>query len=101
MREKAPLVPDMAHVPPPISAVRQDGSAAPIAIPAVMMSPADSGPFRGRDSAAVAGLIRDAITDNRFDVYLQPIVTLPQRKVKHYEALMRALGESLRTCLAG
>ncbi|MBO0756821.1 MAG: EAL domain-containing protein, partial [Bradyrhizobiaceae bacterium] len=37
--------------------------------------------------------IRGAIEDNRLDLYLQPIVTLPQRKVRFYEALAR-----LRTC---
>lgn len=33
--------------------------------------------------------IRDAIDANRVDLYLQPIVTLPQRKVRYYEALTR------------
>ncbi|MGE3149140.1 MAG: EAL domain-containing protein [Pseudorhodoplanes sp.] len=33
--------------------------------------------------------IRDAIEANRIDLYLQPIVTLPQRKVRYYEALTR------------
>jgi cyclic-di-GMP phosphodiesterase, flagellum assembly factor TipF len=33
--------------------------------------------------------IRSAIADNRIDLYLQPIVTLPQRKVRFYEAMSR------------
>ncbi len=37
----------------------------------------------------VADLIAKAIDDNRVDLYLQPIVTLPQRKVRSYEALSR------------
>jgi cyclic-di-GMP phosphodiesterase TipF (flagellum assembly factor) len=33
--------------------------------------------------------IRAAIDANRIDLYLQPIVTLPQRKVRYYEAMTR------------
>jgi len=33
--------------------------------------------------------IRAAIEANRVDLYLQPIVTLPQRKVRYYEAMSR------------
>jgi cyclic-di-GMP phosphodiesterase TipF (flagellum assembly factor) len=33
--------------------------------------------------------IRSAIEANRVDLYLQPIVTLPQRKVRYYEAMSR------------
>ncbi len=33
--------------------------------------------------------IRGAIDANRIDLYLQPIVTLPQRKVRYYEAMSR------------
>lgn len=34
-------------------------------------------------------IIRGAIDANRIDLYLQPIVTLPQRKVRYYEAMSR------------
>lgn len=37
--------------------------------------------------------IRAAIEANRLDLYLQPIVTLPQRKVRFYEALTRLRSE--------
>jgi cyclic-di-GMP phosphodiesterase TipF (flagellum assembly factor) len=37
----------------------------------------------------VAVLIRDALQNERIDVHLQPIVTLPQRKVRFYEAVSR------------
>lgn len=38
-------------------------------------------------------VIRDAIDGNRIDIYLQPIVTLPQRKVRYYEARSRLRNE--------
>jgi len=49
--------------------------------------------FRGLTREEIGELIARAIEDNRIDLYLQPIVTLPQRKVRHYEALSRLRGE--------
>jgi cyclic-di-GMP phosphodiesterase TipF (flagellum assembly factor) len=43
----------------------------------------------GPPSSEMAALVRSAIDANRVDLYLQPIVTLPQRKVRFYEALSR------------
>jgi cyclic-di-GMP phosphodiesterase TipF (flagellum assembly factor) len=40
--------------------------------------------------------IRSAIDANRVDLYLQPIVSLPQRKVRYYEALTRLRTEDGR-----
>lgn len=85
----APLVPvDPGQPSPPPSAAL-----------AALLSPVDfapnpapsvaNGPFRGMDPAAVGQLIREAIAGNRIEIYLQPIVTLPQRKVRYYEALAR------------
>jgi cyclic-di-GMP phosphodiesterase TipF (flagellum assembly factor) len=48
-----------------------------------------SGPFKGLEREAVVALIAAAIDASRVDLYLQPIVTLPQRKVRYYEALTR------------
>jgi cyclic-di-GMP phosphodiesterase TipF (flagellum assembly factor) len=33
--------------------------------------------------------VKNAIEENRLDIYLQPMVTLPQRKVRYYEAVTR------------
>ncbi|MGM4893663.1 EAL domain-containing protein [Tardiphaga sp. 839_C3_N1_4] len=42
-----------------------------------------------RDNAQFTAMVKDAISDNRIDIYLQPMVTLPQRKVRFYEAMTR------------
>ena len=42
-------------------------------------------------------LIAKAIEANRIDLYLQPIVTLPQRKVRYYEAMSRLRTEAARS----
>jgi cyclic-di-GMP phosphodiesterase, flagellum assembly factor TipF len=48
-----------------------------------------SGPFRGMEASAIVAQIARAVEANRVDLFLQPIVTLPQRKVRYYEALAR------------
>ena len=45
--------------------------------------------FRGLDHDGIVALVSGAIEANKIDLYLQPIVTLPQRKVRYYEALSR------------
>jgi len=42
-----------------------------------------------RSHAHVLAAIRSAVDENRIDIYLQPMVTLPQRKVRFYEAVTR------------
>src|SRR5512132_416997 len=44
---------------------------------------------RGLSRESIADLLSKAVDANRVDLYLQPIVTLPQRKVRYYEALSR------------
>jgi cyclic-di-GMP phosphodiesterase TipF (flagellum assembly factor) len=47
------------------------------------------GRFDGMQRGEIVGLIRGALEQNRIELYLQPIVTLPQRKVRYYEAVSR------------
>ena len=43
----------------------------------------------GRRQDETIKIVRAAVEANRADLYLQPIVTLPQRKVRYYEAFTR------------
>jgi cyclic-di-GMP phosphodiesterase TipF (flagellum assembly factor) len=45
--------------------------------------------FRGLSREGIVDLVAKATDDSRIDLYLQPIVTLPQRKVRFYEAMSR------------
>jgi len=45
--------------------------------------------FGGMTREAMAEAVAYAVKENRIDLYLQPIVTLPQRKVRYYEAMSR------------
>jgi cyclic-di-GMP phosphodiesterase, flagellum assembly factor TipF len=42
-----------------------------------------------RNDPRVLATIKQAVESGRIDIYLQPIVTLPQRKVRFYEAMTR------------
>lgn len=42
-----------------------------------------------RSPAQLLATVKNAIEANRIDLYLQPMVTLPQRKVRFYEAVTR------------
>jgi cyclic-di-GMP phosphodiesterase TipF (flagellum assembly factor) len=53
--------------------------------PAVTAPPA--APLAGRTQILAA--VKGAMEENRIDIYLQPMVTLPQRKVRFYEAVTR------------
>jgi len=55
----------------------------------VVDTTAVTGPFKGKKHDEIATIIRNAIEDNRIDLYLQPVLTLPQRKVRYYEAMTR------------
>jgi cyclic-di-GMP phosphodiesterase TipF (flagellum assembly factor) len=42
-----------------------------------------------RSQQQLLAAVRNAVEENRLDIYLQPMVTLPQRKVRYYEAVTR------------
>lgn len=48
-----------------------------------------TGPLKGKTAEEIAATIAGAIDASRIDLYLQPVVTLPQRKVRYYEAMTR------------
>ena len=47
----------------------------------------------GRNQTQMLTTLRNAIDENRIDIFLQPMVTLPQRKVRFYEAVTRLRDE--------
>jgi len=58
-------------------------------------------PGRGRSpqSTALLDTVRDALADNRVDLYLQPIVSLPQRRTVFYESFSRLRDETGRVMM--
>jgi cyclic-di-GMP phosphodiesterase TipF (flagellum assembly factor) len=74
-------------------------SVAPAAVPAA--APAPLPRFAGLDQRSAIAEIGSAIDGNRIELYLQPIVTLPQRRVRYYEALSRLKTETGDVVTAG
>ncbi|MDP3854740.1 EAL domain-containing protein [Phenylobacterium sp.] len=54
---------------------------------------------RSHQSAALLETVRDALADNRVDLYLQPIVGLPQRRTVFYESYSRLRDETGRVLM--
>jgi cyclic-di-GMP phosphodiesterase TipF (flagellum assembly factor) len=61
------------------------------ATPAAPAAPEAAAPSRSQNQLLAA--VKNAVEENRIDIYLQPMVTLPQRKVRHYEAVTRLRDE--------
>jgi cyclic-di-GMP phosphodiesterase, flagellum assembly factor TipF len=57
--------------------------------------------FSGLDQNGIVAAIRGAIDGSKIELYLQPIVTLPQRKVRYYEALSRLKADNGDLVAAG
>ncbi len=74
--------------PPAASAERRPAPAPSAAAPSAT-APSAAAPSAPMDDAAVLEAVRDALKADRIDVYLQPIVSLPQRKHRFYEVFSR------------
>lgn len=92
LHEKKPAAPadggESAVRPPPRRVVDSGGPLLGQQIPAA--PPAPIGPPPGRlNDALVLEAVRDALRADRIDIYLQPVVSLPQRKHRFYEVFSR------------
>src|SRR5882672_192083 len=89
-----------ANTPETASAIAQStpvAAAAPAAAKPATAAPAVTTPAPvavqpaapARNQPQLLAAVRSAVEENRLDIYLQPMVTLPQRKVRFYEAVTR------------
>jgi len=94
--EPAPIAPGAAaaSAAEPAPAVLPAAPAAPAPIAAAPPIERKIAAFAGLDRNGIIAAIRRAIETSRIELYLQPVVTLPQRKVRYYEALSRLKAES-------
>jgi cyclic-di-GMP phosphodiesterase TipF (flagellum assembly factor) len=79
---------------PPAAAVAEPAAPAPtsaVTAPSPPAAPVEATvpAFAGLDRNGIIAAIGSAIEGSRIDLYLQPIVMLPQRKVRFYEAMSR------------
>lgn len=96
----APAAPPAADTPDneaqnqlPFAADDTRAATAPaVAAPAPLPAAAASSPAAAETTPSRSQIltsVRGAVEENRIDIYLQPMVTLPQRKVRFYEAVTR------------
>jgi cyclic-di-GMP phosphodiesterase TipF (flagellum assembly factor) len=52
-----------------------------------------------RQSSALLETVREALADNRVDLYLQPVVGLPQRRTMYYESFSRLRDQTGRVMM--
>ncbi|MGA2055116.1 MAG: EAL domain-containing protein [Bradyrhizobium sp.] len=71
-----------------------------VVAPPPMAAVAPELPAPVRNEVHTLAAVRAAIEENRLDIYLQPMVTLPQRKVRFYEAVTRIRDEHDRVLAA-
>lgn len=82
--EERPAAPPPLPAPPP----------RPAPAPAHQIQTANAvQTVNGRNQTQMLAMLRNAIDENRIDIFLQPMVTLPQRKVRFYEAVTRVRDE--------
>ncbi|WP_431854375.1 EAL domain-containing protein [Azospirillum sp.] len=82
---RPPVPPATAGAPKARTAVESGGAVLPQA-PQVAAVPPSSNEL---DDARVLETVRDALRADRIDIYLQPIVSLPQRRHRFYEVFSR------------
>jgi cyclic-di-GMP phosphodiesterase TipF (flagellum assembly factor) len=92
--------------PAPVSVVVPAPVPAAAPAPAPVPAPAPSlertiAAFSGLDRETITAAVRGAIEAHRIELYLQPVVTLPQRKVRYYEALSRLKADNGDIVTAG
>ncbi|MBN8988179.1 MAG: EAL domain-containing protein [Rhizobiales bacterium] len=77
-------------IQPPVSAAAAAPAAAARPAPsAAPVPPTAAAEASGQSQPQLLAAVKNAIEQNRLDIYLQPMVTLPQRKVRFYEAVTR------------
>jgi cyclic-di-GMP phosphodiesterase, flagellum assembly factor TipF len=91
-------LPDAGFAPEPVT---PPAAVAPPAPPAPAAAERPIAAFGGLDRDGIIALVRNAVESGKLDLFLQPIVTLPQRKVRYYEAMSRLKTESGDHVLAG
>jgi cyclic-di-GMP phosphodiesterase TipF (flagellum assembly factor) len=60
-----------------------------VTVPAAAPAAVTAEPAVARSNAQILAAVKSAVEENRLDIYLQPMVSLPQRKVRFYEAVTR------------
>ena len=90
---KPPALPVDSELRKELPSADNDKPAAITAAETLTLAPAAPVSTAARSQSQTLAAVRSAVDENRLDIYLQPMVTLPQRKVRYYEAVTRLRDE--------
>jgi cyclic-di-GMP phosphodiesterase TipF (flagellum assembly factor) len=82
------------ELPFPVEGTNVVAEVAAPSVVAAASAVATGKPAPSRSEAQVLTALKAAVEENRLDIYLQPMVSLPQRKVRFYEAVTRLRDEN-------
>jgi cyclic-di-GMP phosphodiesterase TipF (flagellum assembly factor) len=82
-QEAVPMVPQMLDVQPEAMAARQPANEPRLTVPDPLRAAVP------QDDGTLLDAVRDALNNNRVELHVQPIVTLPQRRIRFFELLAR------------
>jgi len=93
-QKELPLTGDSGSVAAAFAPSAATTASAPVATeaaPATSQTPPSSppSPMSPLSQSQILVAVKNAVEENRLDLYLQPMVSLPQRKVRYYEAVTR------------
>ncbi len=88
----------VAAAPPPQPQAQREPQREPALSPA-QARVAEAIHHRSSQHALLLDTIREALSENRIDLYLQPIVSLPQRRTAYYESFSRLRDASGRVLM--
>lgn len=86
---QAPQAAPAIAQPAPVATAAPAAAKPPATAAAATPTPAPAATSPGRNQPQLLTAVKNAVEENRLDIYLQPMVTLPQRKVRFYEAVTR------------
>lgn len=89
----APAVKSGTPAPKDAAAAAESKPAAPPPVAPVPPPAPVAETAAARNQTRLLATLRTALDENRIDIFLQPMVTLPQRKVRYYEAVTRLRDE--------
>jgi cyclic-di-GMP phosphodiesterase TipF (flagellum assembly factor) len=94
----------------PVNAIAEEAANGPFAVarlpfgpppPKAIPTDRKAAAFAGLGREAIIAAIRNAIDGGHVELYLQPVVTLPQRKLRYYETLARLKADNGDVVSAG
>jgi len=88
-QKELPLTSDSGRVAAASAPTAAAATSAPAVAETASAASQTLSPMSSLSQSQILVAVKNAVEENRLDLYLQPMVSLPQRKVRYYEAVTR------------